>query len=77
MCPPGAKAAMPLRRNRPVVRQTSPETERGRGEQEEFLPFAQRVLARQAEGIAILGLTLHRRHEAGQVMSTAVVYGAT
>ena len=47
-----------------------------RSEEEEFLPFAQQVLARQAEDIAMLGLTLHRRHEAEEIMSTAVVYGA-
>jgi len=48
-----------------------------RSEEEQFLPFAQQVLARQAEDIAMLGLTLHRRHEAEEIMSTAVVYGAT
>jgi hypothetical protein len=46
-------------------------------EEEEFLPFAQEVLARQAEDLAMLGLALHRRHEADAIMSTAVVYGAT
>jgi hypothetical protein len=46
-------------------------------EEEEFLPFAQRVLARKTEDLAMLGLALHRRHEAEQIMSTAVVYGAT
>jgi hemerythrin-like domain-containing protein len=46
-------------------------------EEEEFLPFAQQVLARQAEDLAKLGLALHRRHEAEEVMVTAVVYGAT
>jgi hemerythrin-like domain-containing protein len=48
-----------------------------RSEEEHFLPFAQQVLARQAEDMAMLGLTLHRRHEAEEIMSTAVVYGAT
>ena len=46
-------------------------------EEEEFLPFAQQVLARQAEDMAMLGLALHRRHEADEIMATAVVYGAT
>ncbi len=46
-------------------------------EEEQFLPFAQHVLARQAEDLAMLGLALHRRHEAEEIMSTAVVYGAT
>ena len=46
-------------------------------EEDEFLPFAQQVLAREAEDIAMLGMTLHRRHEAVEIMSTAVVYGAT
>jgi hemerythrin-like domain-containing protein len=46
-------------------------------EEEQFLPFAQRVLARQTEDLAMLGLALHRRHEGEEIMSTAVVYGAT
>ena len=46
-------------------------------EEEEFLPFAQQVLAREAEDMAMLGLALHRRHEAEEIMATAVVYGAT
>ena len=46
-------------------------------EEEEFLPFAQQVLARQAEDMAMLGMALHRRHEADEIMATAVVYGAT
>ncbi len=46
-------------------------------EEEQFLPFAQQVLARQAEDIAMLGLALHRRHEAEEIMSKAVVYGPT
>ena len=48
-----------------------------RSEEDEFLPFAQKVLARQAEDMAMLGLALHRRHEAEEIMSTAVVYGPT
>ena len=48
-----------------------------RAEDEEFLPFAQQVLARQAEDMAMLGLALHRRHEAEEIMVTAAVYGAT
>lgn len=48
-----------------------------RVEEEEFLPFAQQVLARQAEDMAMLGLALHQRHEAEEIMATAVVYGAT
>lgn len=48
-----------------------------RTEEEEFLPFAQQVLARQAEDMAMLGLALHRRHEAEEIMAAAVVYGAT
>lgn len=48
-----------------------------RAEEEEFLPFAQQVLARQAEDMAMLGMTLHRRHEAEEIMAKAVVYGAT
>jgi len=48
-----------------------------RSEEDEFLPFAQKVLARQAEDLAMLGLALHRRHEAEEIMSTAVVYGPT
>lgn len=47
-----------------------------RAEEEEFLPFAQQVLAREAKDLAMLGSKLHRRHEAVEVMSTAVVYGA-
>jgi hemerythrin-like domain-containing protein len=47
-----------------------------RVEEEEFLPFAQQVLARQAEDMAILGLGLHQRHEVEEIMATAVVYGA-
>jgi hemerythrin-like domain-containing protein len=46
-------------------------------EEEEFLPFAQQVLAREAEDMAMLGLALHRRHEAEEIMVTAVVYGAS
>lgn len=48
-----------------------------RVEEEEFLPFAQKVLAREAEDMAMLGLALHRRHEAEEIMATAVVYGAS
>lgn len=48
-----------------------------RSEEEEFLPFAQQVLARHAEDMAMLGLALHQRHEAEEVMAKAVVYGAT
>ena len=48
-----------------------------RVEEEEFLPFAQQVLARQGADMAMLGLALHRRHEATEVMAAAVVYGAT
>lgn len=48
-----------------------------RVEEEEFLPFAQRVLARQAEDMAMLGTVLHQRHEAEEIMAAAVVYGAT
>ena len=47
-----------------------------RTEEEEFLPFAQQVLARQAENMAMLGLALHQRHEVEEIMATAVVYGA-
>lgn len=46
-------------------------------EEEEFLPFAQQVLARQAEDLAMLGLSLHRRHEAQGILASATVYGAT
>ena len=46
-------------------------------EEVEFLPFAQQVLARQGEDMAMLGLALHRRHEAAEIMATAVIYGAT
>jgi hemerythrin-like domain-containing protein len=48
-----------------------------RVEEEEFLPFAQQVLARQAEDMSMLGLALHRRHEAEEILATALVYGAT
>ena len=48
-----------------------------RAEEEQFLPFAQRVLARHAEDLAMLGMALHRRHEAEEIMSAAVVYGPT
>lgn len=48
-----------------------------RAEEEEFLPFAQRVLARQSQDMTALGLALHRRHEATEVMARAVVYGPT
>jgi hemerythrin-like domain-containing protein len=48
-----------------------------RVEEEEFLPFAQRVLARQAEDMAMLGMALHQRHEDEEIMAAAVVYGAT
>lgn len=47
-----------------------------RAEEDEFLPFAHRVLARQAEDMATLGLALHHRHETEEIMATAVVYGA-
>ena len=47
-----------------------------RAEEEDFLPFAQQVLARQPRDMAGLGLALHRRHEAEEIMTTAVVYGA-
>lgn len=47
-----------------------------RAEEEEFLPFAQQVLERQADDMATLGMALHRRHEAEEIMATAVVYGA-
>jgi hemerythrin superfamily protein len=46
-----------------------------RTEEEEFLPFAQQVLARQAEGMSMLGLALHRRHETEEILATALVYG--
>ena len=48
-----------------------------RSEEEEFLPFAQQVLARQAGDMALLGSALHQRHEVEEIMATAVVYGAT
>jgi hypothetical protein len=48
-----------------------------RTEEEEFLPFAQQVLARQAEDMAMLGSALHQRHEAEEIMAAAVVYGPT
>lgn len=48
-----------------------------RAEEVEFLPFAQRVLARQAADMAALGLALHRRHEADEIMAAAMVYGAS
>jgi hemerythrin-like domain-containing protein len=48
-----------------------------RREENEFLPFAQQVLARQAEDMAMLGLALHQRHEAEEIMAKAVVYGPT
>jgi hemerythrin-like domain-containing protein len=48
-----------------------------RSEEEEFLPFAHQVLARQAEDMAMLGVALHRRHEAEEIMAAAVVYGAS
>ena len=47
-----------------------------RVEEEEFLPFAQQVLARRSQDMAMLGLALHRRHEVEEIMATAVVYGA-
>ena len=47
-----------------------------RFEEEEFLPFAQMVLSRHSEDMATLGLALHRRHEAAEIMAAAVVYGA-
>jgi hemerythrin-like domain-containing protein len=46
-------------------------------EEEEFLPFAQQVLARQAQDMAMLGMALHRRHEDEEILATAVIYGAT
>jgi iron-sulfur cluster repair protein YtfE (RIC family) len=45
-------------------------------EEDAFLPFAQRVLARQAEGMAMLGLALHQRHENEELMAKALAYGA-
>lgn len=48
-----------------------------RVEEEDFLPFAQQVLGRQAGDMATLGLALHTRHEAEEIMATAMVYGAT
>jgi hemerythrin-like domain-containing protein len=47
-----------------------------RTEEDEFLPFAQQVLARHAEDMAMLGLALHHRHEVEEIMAAAVVYGA-
>lgn len=47
-----------------------------RSEEVEFLPFAQRVLARQAGDLANLGMALHQRHEAQEILATAAVYGA-
>lgn len=47
-----------------------------RTEEAEFLPFSQAVLGRQSENLGALGLALHRRHEAREIMATAVVYGA-
>jgi hemerythrin-like domain-containing protein len=46
-----------------------------RTEEVEFLPFAQEVLARQGEHMAMLGLEMHQRHEAEAIMVRAVVYG--
>lgn len=46
-------------------------------EEVEFLPFAQQVLARHGDHMAMLGLALHRRHEDAEIMATAVVYGAS
>jgi hemerythrin-like domain-containing protein len=46
-------------------------------EEEAFLPFAQQVLARQAQDMAMLGMAMHQRHETQEIMSTAVVYGPT
>ncbi|MFO1306642.1 MAG: hemerythrin domain-containing protein [Burkholderiales bacterium] len=48
-----------------------------RAEEEDFLPFAAQVLAREAADLATLGLALHRRHQAEGVMATALIYGAT
>lgn len=48
-----------------------------RTEEVEFLPFAQLVLARQAKDMAALGMALHRRHEADEIMAAAVLYGAS
>ncbi len=48
-----------------------------RSEEDEFLPFAQKVLAREAGDMANLGMALHQRHEVEKIMSAAVVYGAT
>ncbi len=48
-----------------------------RREEEEFLPFAQKVLAREAGDMAMLGMALHRRHEVEEVLAVAAVYGAT
>jgi hemerythrin-like domain-containing protein len=47
-----------------------------RNEEEDFLPFAQQVLAREAGDLASLGQALHRRHQAEEIMAAAVVYGA-
>jgi hemerythrin superfamily protein len=48
-----------------------------RAEEVEFLPFAQKVLARKAEDMAALGWALHRRHEAEEIMVTTAIYGTT
>lgn len=45
-------------------------------EEVEFLPFAQRVLARHAGDMATLGTSLHHRHEDEEILSAAAVYGA-
>lgn len=47
-----------------------------RAEEVEFLPFAQRVLARQGDDMAALGSAMHQRHEAAEIWAAAAVYGA-
>jgi len=47
-----------------------------RSEEDEFLPFAQKVLGREDGDLAMLGMAMHQRHEAVEILSKAAVYGA-
>ena len=46
-------------------------------EEDEFLPFSQRVLGRQSDEMAALGAALHRRHESEQTLAKAILYGGS
>lgn len=48
-----------------------------RHEEDDFLPFAHRVLARKGGDMAQLSMALHHRHDLAEIWAAAVVYGAS